>query len=450
MAPLPLDGVRVVDSTYVVAMPYACSILADLGADVIKVEGPSHVDGSRAISRPTGPDNVPGDDFWNRALGFNMLNHGKRSLTLDLTGEEGRELFRRLVQVSDIVLENFTPRVMRRWNLDYPNLKKIKPDIIMLSNTGYGHSEGPYTNYPGQATTLEGTHGTVSVTGFPGDVPSKAGRSYVDYLACWSALFSVATALRYRNRTGKGQWIDLGMYQLGCMFIGEYIMDWVANGRNPARIGNRHPWRAPQGIYPCAGDDQWCAISVGDDDEWEALSLAMGRPDLAQDTRYAGHLGRRRNHDELDEVISAWTRGLDKYELMELLQGVGVPAGPVFDYKDSSLDPHTWASGFKERVTAPTERGMGTRVFIARPWRLSKSKPHVKGFGPALGAANRSILSGLLDVGEDRIAELEAQDVIASMPTLVREGNATTGRESSGPGLGDTWYDPDYKKNLGI
>ncbi|MBI2171857.1 MAG: CoA transferase [Chloroflexi bacterium] len=450
MSRLPLEGIRIIDSTYVVAMPYAMGMATDLGAEVIKVEGPAHVDTTRGVGNNNGPDGVPGPDSWNRAVGFNQMNRGKRSLTLDLSQPEGRQVFAELVKVSDVVVENFTPRVMRRWELDYPHLKRIKPDIIMLSNTAYGYSDGPYSSYPGQATTMEAIHGTAWVTGYAGGQPDKAGRSYVDFLSCWSGLFAIASALRYRNRTGKGQWIDLAMYQLGCTFVGEYILDWTANGRMGERRGNRHPWRAPQGCYPCAGNDQWCVISIGDDQEWAALCQEMGCPELAQDPRYADALGRRKRHDELDRAIASWTRTLDRGLVVERLQAAGVPAGPVFSTRDVNLDTHVWARGYLEKVTSAPERGMGTRVLMGRPYKLTKTAVHVRGFAPALGEGNTHFLQEVLGLSRERVAELEGKDVVNTVPTLVRTGQLRTGRGPRLEGLVGAVIDPDYKKNLGI
>jgi crotonobetainyl-CoA:carnitine CoA-transferase CaiB-like acyl-CoA transferase len=338
---------------------------------------------------------------------------------------------------------------MRRWGLDYPNLKKIKPDIIMVSNTGYGHGEGPYSAYPAHATTQEATHGQVSITGYPGELPSKAGASFVDFVACWAGLFATAAALRYRNRTGKGQWIDLGMYQLGCYFVSEYIMDWQANGRLGQRIGDRHPWRAPQGCYRCAGDDAWCAISVGDDDEWVALCGVMGNPGLASEPRFATGHDRLRYHDEIDEIITEWTKGVGKFEAMELLQAAGVPAGPVVNSKDMNLSEHYRATGFLEYVKFPEDRKVGTRVIMSRPWRGSKMPITIKGPGPKLGANNKEMLLKLLGRSEAQYQELEKADIIGDRPlnampvsdpspeAMIRSGRAA-------------FYDPDYKKNLGI
>ena len=211
---LPLQGIRVVDSSYVFALPYTGGLLADMGAEVIKIEGPARSDITRTGGLyGTFPENEPSGQWWDRSSTYNLINRGKKSLTLDLTTDRGKELFRELVAVSDVVLENYTPRVMRGFGLDYAELRKVRPDIIMASNTGYGHGNGPYSGYPAQATTQEGTHGLCWVTGYVDGPPSKAGASFVDFISTWSAMFAIGAALRHRNLTGEGQWIDMSMYQ---------------------------------------------------------------------------------------------------------------------------------------------------------------------------------------------------------------------------------------------
>ncbi|MEE8443258.1 MAG: CoA transferase [Dehalococcoidia bacterium] len=451
MAKRPLDGVRILDSTYVVAMPYTGGIMTDLGAEVIKVEGIQHPDRSSQLG---GPDLEPGHDPWNRGATFNQLNRGKRSLTLDLAREEGRDAFKDLVKVSDVVMENYTPRVMRRWGMDYPNLRKVKPDIIMVSNTGYGHGEGPYSPLVGQATTMEATQGLCSVTGYRGDIPSKAGVSYVDFLATWTGLFAIAAALRHRNKTGKGQWIDLGMYQLGAYWTGNSIMDYIANGRLAERMGNRHPFYAPQGCYPCKGEDAWGVICVRDDEEWAALCRGIGKPELAEDPRFSDALSRARNHDELDEIISAWSKGLDKYDMMEKLQSVGVPAGPVFNAKETNLSPHYWERGFLEKVTWPPERGMNTRVLMGRPWKLSNVPLKITEGVHTIGEDNTYVLRDLLGMEAAQYQELEKEAVIGDRPISgKREALLPPPARGVRPALVGrfpAWYDPDYKKVLDI
>jgi crotonobetainyl-CoA:carnitine CoA-transferase CaiB-like acyl-CoA transferase len=450
MAQLPLDGIRILDSTYIFALPYAGGLLADFGAEVIKIEGPGRPDVTRTAGfSGSFPEHELGEDWWNRSSTFNLMHRGKRSLVLDMTDERGRDLFRELVRVSDVVMENFTPRVMRRWELDYPSLRKIKPDIVMVSNTGYGHGDGPYSSYPAQATTMEGTHGHCWITGYPDEAPSKAGGSYVDFLSTWTALFAVGSALRYRNRTGRGQWVDIGMYQAGVMFLSEYIMDAVANGREGGRIGNRHPYRAPQGCYPAQGDDQWLTLSVGTDEQWHALCGQLGREELARDPRFADVLSRQRNHDQLDEIIAAWTVQFDKYELMHRLQGAGIPAGPVLTGKDIHFDPHYQSRGFLERVTYPPDRKMGTRFFMGRPYKFSRTPLHIRGPAPTYGQDNERLLRELLAVDEGSYQGLVQDGVVATVPLRGDPVSRIPQEQLVKMGLLAAW-DPDYRERLGL
>jgi len=447
---LPLDGIRVLDSTYVFALPYTGGLLADMGAEVIKVEGPGRPDVTRTGGYAGAfPDGEHGEDWWNRPSTYNLIHRGKRSLTLDMTDERGRDLFRQMLSVSDVLMENFTPRVMRGWGLDYASLRKIKPDLVMVSNTGYGHGGGPYSGYPAQATTQEATHGHCWITGYPGGPPAKAGASFVDFLSTWTALFAIGAALRYRNKTGQGQWVDMGMYQSGVLFTSEYIMDAIANGREGGRIGNRHPTRAPQGCYRALGEDQWITLSVGDDQQWHALCGLMDRQDLEQDQRFADILARQRHHDDLDEIITVWTSGVDKYELMHLMQRQGIPSGPVLTGKDIHFDPQYQNRGFLERVTYPADRDIGTRPFIGRPYKFSKSPLRIHGPSPTFGQHNQPLLQDLLGVDDARYQELVQDAVIATVPTTGEPSPQIPPEQAVERGLIGAW-DPDFKKHLEI
>jgi crotonobetainyl-CoA:carnitine CoA-transferase CaiB-like acyl-CoA transferase len=449
MTRLPLEGLRVIDSSYVFSVPYCGGLLADLGAEVIKIEGPGRLDIPRqGVFSGAHPDNEPGEDPYNRTSTYNLLNRGKKSLVLDLARPEGREVLKDLIRVSDIFLENFTPRVMRNWGLDYPNMKKLKPDIVMVSNSGYGQG-GPYSAYPAQATTQEATHGLAHVTGYRGDIPSKAGQSFVDFLASWACLMGTALGLRYRHRFGKGLWVDVGMYQLGCYMVSEYVLDWQANKRLGERIGNRHPWCAPQGCYPCAGSDQWCVVSVRDDEEWAALCRVMDRSELTQDPRFATNRERMTHHDEIDAIIAGFTKSMTKHEVMERLQAAGVPAGAVFDARDVNLDPHHWVRGFLERVPFPPERRMGQRVIIGRPWRFSRTPLAVRGPGPTLGQHNRDVLQGTLGYTDRQYADLEKAGIIGTTPREARPLAYMDMDERVRQGRLAYW-DPAFKERLGI
>ena len=447
---LPLEGIRVLDSSYVFALPYAGGLLADMGAEVIKIEGPGRPDVTRTGGLAGAfPDNEAGESWWNRPSTYNLINRGKQSLVLDMTDPRGRDIFRELVSVSDVVMENFTPRVMRRWELDYPNLRKIKPDIIMVSNTGYGHGDGPYSGYPAQATTQEGTHGHCWVTGYPGEGPAKAGASFVDFLSTWTSLFAIGGALRYRNRTGRGQWVDIGMYQAGAMFLSEYIVDSIANGREGGRIGNRHPYRAPQGCYPAKGEDQWITLSVGSDEEWRAMTGLIGQEALASDARFGSLLARQENHDELDRIIAEWTVNFDKYDLMHRLQGVGIASGPVLTGKDVHFDPQYQSRGFLERVTYPPEREMGERMFMGRPYKFSGTPINIRGPSPTFGQDNERLVTELLGVEQAEFESLVQDAILVTTPTRGDASPVIHPEEMVRLGLLAAW-DPDYRERLGL
>ena len=272
---LPLAGIRVLDLTSVWAMPYACGVLTDLGAEVIKIEGLQRLDTTREAGLY--PDTNGGFEPWNNPGTYSVLNRGKRSITLNMASERGRELFRELVKTADIVVENYTARVMRNWQLDYDHLKELRPGIIMVSNTGYGHG-GPWESYPVQGTSLEATTGIPNFSGYPGGRPWTIGQSYPDLVAMWHGLFGVMTALRRRTLTGEGQWIDLGMYSANVALQGEAMLDYVANGRLGERMGNRDHINGVQGAYQTAGDDQWLVVAAATDGEWLAMKHACLRP----------------------------------------------------------------------------------------------------------------------------------------------------------------------------
>ena len=417
MTDLPLSGIRVVDLSRVFAMPYAGAYLADLGAEVIKVDccQAQFVDTTRTLNGPY-PDNDPGELYWERAGTFQTLNRGKRSVTLDLRSEDAIGILKQLVSVSDIVLENFTPRVMQRFGLDYANLRAVKPDLIMVSNTGYGHS-GPWSNFGAMATALEPTHGTGAFMGYldpgpdgrlhDGGIPNKMGNSYTDFLASWTAQLAVIASLIHRSRTGKGMWVDLAMYQVGSSFIGEGILDFAFNGRRTRRMGNRDHTMSPHGCYPCLGQDEWVTIAVRDDRDWEACCQALGQPSLAGDSRFAHPTARHGHQDELDEIISRWTSTQSQYQVMEALQSAGIPAGPVLNAKALLADPQYRARGFFQPADHADETGLGRKEYVGRGWSLSESPINPIRPAPMLGEANDYVLSRMLGLNDEEIQRLK-------------------------------------------
>ena len=403
-------------------MPYAGAYLADMGAEVIKIDThhSQFVDTTRTLNGPY-PDNEPGELYWERGGTFQTLNRGKRSLTLDLRAPEALEVLNSLLRVSDIFLENFTPRVLSRFGLDYASVKKIKPDLIMVSNTGYGHS-GPYSNFGAMATALEPTHGTGAFTGYlepdvrgslaAGQVPNKIANSYTDFLASWTAQLAILACLLYRARTGRGVWIDLAMYQVGASFMGEGLLDYSFNGRRDRRIGNRHEYFSPHGCYPCRGEDEWVVLAVRNDSDWHAFCLALGRPALDRDPRFADPVSRYQNQDALDELIRAWTSGRNQYEVMEELQSRGIPCGPVLNAQGLLADPHLRARGFFETVEHSPATGLGRKEYVSRGWNLSDSDIYIRGEAPQLGEANDYVLGDVLGLSRAAILDLRKKGVI--------------------------------------
>ncbi len=407
---LPLSGVRVLDLTHVYAGPTCTRILADLGAEVIKIEGIGRIDITRNFCIS---DNSGAEDFWNRAGYFLFRNAGKKSITLDFTDARAVALFRRLVPHADVVAESFTPRVMAQHGLDYGSLRALKSDLIMISLSGYGQT-GPWRDHSAYGMGLEPASGISSLTGYPGGGPTRTGISFTDPYTGLVGAGAVLAALHYRRRTGKGQHIDLSEQEAAVPVVGYALMDWVLNGRQPARVGNRSPWYAPQGCYPCRGDDSWLVLTVRNDAGWRAFCEAAGHAEWADDERFADVLGRFRHHDELDGLIASWTREQDHGEAMRLLQRAGVIAAAVLNPKEVLFDAHLRERGFFETIDQP---GVGPRP-VPRQLGARSSAFETASPGPApkLGEHNQEVLQGLLGLSDEEMAQLQEEKVIGDTP----------------------------------
>jgi crotonobetainyl-CoA:carnitine CoA-transferase CaiB-like acyl-CoA transferase len=386
----PLAGLRVLDLSYVFAAPYVGGLLADLGAEVIKVEAPSRLDQSRTAFSPFF-ENDPDGASWDRAGAFHVINRGKRSLALDLSVPAGREILLELVARCDVLLENYTPRVMRGWGLAYERLAHANPRLVMLSNTGYG-SSGPWSAFRAQGTTLEATMGLSHYAGYADGPPSKVGQSYPDFLACWSGLYAVLAALVERERSGLGQWIDLGMYQLGAAVIPEALLGAQLGAPEPPRSSSGEPDVRFSGVVRAAGEDRWLAVTAFTEEQLAALRETVG----------AGGL-------------SEWARVRDAAAAAGTLQAAGVPAGPVLDARGLLEDPQLVHRHFYEPVECPD--GV-VRPVIGRPyrWAADRTSVRVRGCGPCFGEAAASVLEGLLGFDGERIAALRAAGVVAEAP----------------------------------
>jgi crotonobetainyl-CoA:carnitine CoA-transferase CaiB-like acyl-CoA transferase len=413
----PLRGVRVLDLTRVWSGPLCTRILADFGAEVIKVEhrasrGPAAVPASYARASGFYPQGEPGQRPWNRHGFFNEMNRNKLSLTLDLACPEGRGLFLRLVAISDAVVENFSPRVLPNLGLDYGRLRQAREDIVLVSLPAYG-LEGPYRQRVAYGTNLETEAGLTALMGYADGRPQRLGAAITDPIAGVMGAAATVLALLRRRQTGQGAHVEVSQLGAAVNFVGQALLALQLLGTAPAPLGNRHPWRAPQGCYPCRGHDRWLALSVGDDRQWEGLCAALGRPDLARDARFATFLGRWQHQDELDAIIVGWTRGLDAHEAMQALQQAGVPAAAVLDGADLARDEHLHARRFYVSLRHPDA---GTHSYPGQPIRLGRTPATFRSDAPALGEHNRYVLQGLLGLSEEELERLEAAGIIGQRP----------------------------------
>ena len=445
MAPLPLEGLRVLDSTTMIAMPYAMALMADMGAEVIKIDNHTAPPFPAAIH----PELTPGAKHWEWEGNHQTFNRNKLDISLNLKLPEGIEVFKDLVRESDVVVENNRPGAMKRLGLDYDSLKAIRPDVIMLSNTGFGHS-GPWRSFPGIGRMMELTCGLSQFTGYPDQGPRRVGYAFFDPHVGWTAVFAILAALLYRHRTGKGQWIDLSMYQIGAATMGDAILDFIANGRNGKPMGNRHPYHAPHGVYPCQGDDKWIAIAVQSDSQWQALCEAMGNPQWCREERFADSLKRRENQDRLDGLIGQWTRGFEHYDLAQKLQARGVSAAPVVNNKELLTDPHLKARGLFERVAHSPESGMGDQLYVGRPWKMSGTPCSIRRAAPGMGEHNEYIIGQVLGRDEKELERLYEIGGIGRAPMDVKpRAHHLPWEQQLELGL-IAGYDPDYKRVLGL
>jgi crotonobetainyl-CoA:carnitine CoA-transferase CaiB-like acyl-CoA transferase len=417
----PLDGIRVLDLSRVWAGPHCTRILADLGAEVIHISGRRLV-GRREVTRETAkvlgtfPDNEPGERHWNRNVLNNDMGRNKLDITLELNTERGVELFKRLVKISDIVIENYSPRVMPNLGINYPVLKAINPTIIYCSMPGYG-PKGPFQHFVSYGTTIDPHSGLASRMGYPGEEPHMSGNAYPDPASGMFATGAIMTALFSRHRTGKGQYISLAQAESGAALTGEASLGYQLSGEVPPRIGNGHIRKVPHGAYPSKGDDKWIAISVGSDEQWTDFQDAIGNPDWAADERFSTLEGRLKYRADLDGHMADWTRDRNAYDVMRLLQHAGIAAGVVVNAEELMNDAHLNERGFYWKFEHPEA---GVQTHAGQPIRLSRTPARHYRPAPTLGQHHPYVLGELLGLSDDEITELEEIGIIGYTP-LVRE-----------------------------
>ena len=414
----PLKNYRVLDLSRIWAGPYCTKLMADLGAEVIKMESLRVYDSHRGPVSPSRgiaayPDGEPGDEPWNRNGWFNCLHFSKYGITLELTSDEGRRVFERLVSISDVVIENFRQGSLERLGYDYPALRTHRPDLIYVSMPAFGNT-GPWKNYLGYGIGQEQLSGMAHLTGYPDDGPMKSGINHGDPITGSHAAGVLLAALRRRRRTGKGMYIDVSQQESAVAFMGGELLAYQMTGREPERIGNRSRWYAPCNTYPCAGEDRWITIAATNDAEWQRLVSAMDMQPLADDTRFATAEARIDNQDDLDAIIAGWTSGQDAFALGELLQAAGVPAGPVLRGPDLLQDRHYAERGTFITVDHPQ---VGPKQYPGLPWKMSGTPGEVRWPSPTLGQHNRDVFGGLLGLTGREIDALEEGGVIGTKPT---------------------------------
>ena len=396
MPGLPLEGIRVIDMTVVWAGPFGGALLGDLGAEVIKIDSTQRTDpNSRgqnvtiAQLRENGGNPAPDAKAYNLSANFNSVGRNKLSVTMDLLRPEGREMFYRLATNSDVFIENNAPDVVHRLGISYDVLKQHNPGLIMASLPAFG-TVGPYSHFRAYGANMEAVVGHTLLRLYPDtDATNATGVFLADAAGGATGAFAVMAALYHRRKTGRGQFIDLSQAENVMHTLSQAVMDYSMNGRVQASYGNRHPYRAPQGVYRCAGDDAWLALSVGSDEEFSGLCGVLGRPALADDPRFAGLEARQANHDELDAIIEAWTIDRDHQDAFHTLQAAGVAASPVLNAAEVFADPHLKARDNWQQVTHPEA---GTYWHLRSPiHHMSKTPLQIRKHAALLGEDNEYV-----------------------------------------------------------
>lgn len=402
MAKRALEGIKVLDFTWAVAGPFATMFLAWLGATVIKVESTRRLDPNRT----TGPykDKRPGI---NRCGLFAQNNPNKYGVTLNLKHPKGLEIAKKLVSWADIVVENFETGTMARLGLSYENIKEINPDIIMLSAPIEG-ATGPRAVHPAFGGQMVGLCGFTNLVGWPDRTPVRPFGAYTDIVGIRLGVAALIASLIYRLKTGKGQWFDLSQYEATLHFLAAVIMDYLTNGQIANRMGNRHPCSAPHGAYPCKGEDKWCVIAVSSDEEWQSLCKVMGNPSWTKDPKFSTFLDRKRNEEQLDELIGKWTRNFDAHEVMVKLEGAGVAAGPVQDLEEVYSDPQL---AYRRHFQPLKHPELGEYSWHLPSFRLSKTPAEITMPSCCQGEHNEYVYTKILGLSDDEFVSLLSEGV---------------------------------------
>ncbi len=395
-----MRDIRVANFGWFWGAPMLGHLFADLGAEVVRIETWSNVDKVRTSSMAM-------TDTYGESYFFHNLMRSQRSVSLDLSKPGALEIAKALIRQSDVVVENFRAGVFQRLGLGYEEVRRVRPDVVMLSLSAYGQ-EGPLRSASGFGSNLACFTGMDGLQGYSASEPRSFAIAVLDPFNGALAAFAVLAALRHRERTGQGQYIDMAQTESAIAMFGAPILDYVMNRRIHHAIANRDLAMAPHGVYPCRGHDQWLTIAVATDAEWAGLRAALGDPPWAHDPRFADSFRRLRHQDALDEAIASWTRQRDAYEAAFLLQRHGVPAFPALSGAQVYTDPH-----FLERESwVEVQHPYGREHIYGIHWKMSGTPGRVRRPSPLLGMDNPYVFQELLGMREDETRALEAVKVM--------------------------------------
>lgn len=410
-ASLPLTGLRVLDLGWVWSGPMAAAYLADLGAEVIKLEHSDRLDIARLRGAPTingKKVSIPGKSI---ELGpyYHSVNRHKLSARLNLKQPEGAELFKALVRKSDVVVENFTPGTLKDLGIDYQQLSGLRPDLVMISLSTAGQT-GPISDMRGYGVTLSAYSGLESLVGYPGEDPvGMMNIGFNDPSAGTHALFALLAALYHREQTGEGQYIDLSQLEVGAAPLAEAMLEYQFTGTVPGVSGNGHRLHCPHGIFRCAGEDRWVAISVEQERHWDGLQAATGNPQWAADPVLRNEAGRRAAKQSVESGLAAWTRERDREDVVDRLVGYGVPATPVLNIEEQFADPHFCARGLRQKVMHPL---LGEEELYRLPWQMSATPVSIRASAPQLGEHDQYVYGTILGLSAEEIRRLRQEKII--------------------------------------
>ena len=413
---LPLQGLRVLDFTQAWAGPMTARALAFMGAEVIKIENGARLDSWRGpavgVNDPASyPDRTGGERPYDRNALFNTQNHDKKSISLDLKAPRGQDIARRLAAKCDVVLANFSPRALGKLGLGYEALSADNPKLVMVEMPAFGN-DGPWSSHVGMGKTMEAAAGMASLIGYGDGEPVLTGPAYLDPIGGLHGAAAVLTALAERDRTGRGQYVEVAQVEAAMHWIGEYILAAGRTGEVFQPDGNRLPDMAPHDAFPSAGEDAWVVIACPDDATWARLATATGLAELA-DAKFAALAGRLAHADALKAALSAWTGARTKHEAAELLQAAGVPAAPVNTGADVWRDPFLRSRGFIHEITHPAA---GTAEYPGLAYRLSRTPGSIRSPAPCFAEHTHEVLGGLIGLSTAEIDALVEAGIVLQHP----------------------------------